>query len=111
MNIGLIVLESALGPEGQWLKVAAEPGTPAARAGIQRGDIIMKMGDLYPAEWRLKGSEIPATGLRLDIKRGGKHIALVVNHPSASAASVDKLPAPPSEIPASSSDGGPAAQM
>jgi hypothetical protein len=93
VKLGLIKLQDRLGPDQKWFSVDVEAGTPAARAGVQRGDIIMTMNFVSPLEWGQDGRIVPPTGLPLEIQRDGVRIVLVLEHPSVAAPAQ-----PPSEL-------------
>jgi hypothetical protein len=93
MKLGLVKLQDRLGPDQKWFSVDVEAGTPAARAGVQRGDIIMTMNFVSPLEWGQDGRIVPPTGLPLEIQRDGVRIVLVLEHPSVAAPAQ-----PPSEL-------------
>jgi hypothetical protein len=76
-----LVLESPLGFE---IVQSVEPGGPAARAGIQVGDLVLEAGDEEPAR-RYGGSLLaeienhePGTAVKLKIERGDQELVVTL---------------------------------
>jgi serine protease Do len=61
---------------------SVEPGSPAAKAGLQRGDVVTKLADVpMDSARRLRnfvGLRVPGTALTVDLLRDGKALQLPV---------------------------------
>ena len=68
--------------QGQLEVASVEPGTPAERAGLQAGDLLVRVGTLEPRTFEQVAEHIstfrPGTRLRVEVRRGDEVKAVTV---------------------------------
>ncbi len=89
---GLLVLRRGVGPRATGIEVDAEPDSPAARAGIKCGDIIVMINGFTPLEWNARKQPFPLS-FPVQILRDDALIELVINLPSSAASNDRRRPA------------------
>jgi hypothetical protein len=62
--------------DGEALRAHVAPGTPAAKAGIRDGDVLLKIDDLDVTPWRTKPGILPLS--RFFIRPAGTHLRLTL---------------------------------
>lgn len=104
--MGVRVQSSLEGP----LQISApEAGTPAFKAGLKEGDVIIKLGPLEPRNFddmiRFVFAQRPGTILDVTVKRGGETVTLPLrlaerpDLPDYSVPTFIQPPVDPNEVP------------